>query len=45
MDASAGGRLARAALPIVALLSFALGLAATLAVAGNTLGFDFAFLF
>ncbi|MFL5676961.1 MAG: glycosyltransferase family 87 protein [Chloroflexota bacterium] len=41
MDASGAGRLARAALPIVALVSFALGLAATLAVAGDTLGFDF----
>ena len=41
MDASAIGRLARGALPIVALLSFALGLTATLAVAGDTLGFDF----
>lgn len=41
MDASAAGRLARAALPIVALVSFVLGLAATLAVAGDTLGFDF----
>ena len=35
------GRLATAALPIVAILSFALGLGATLAVAGDTLGFDF----
>jgi alpha-1,2-mannosyltransferase len=41
MDGSAVGRLARAALPIIALVSFALGLAATLAVAGDTLGFDF----
>ena len=41
MDTSALGRLARAALPIVAVLSLALGLAATLAVAGETLGFDF----
>ena len=41
MDGSALGRLARAALPIIALVSFALGLAATLAVAGDTLGFDF----
>ena len=41
MDASALGRLGRAALPIVAIVSFALGLAATLAVAGETLGFDF----
>ena len=41
MDLPDPGRLARAALPIVAILSFALGLAATLAVAGDTLGFDF----
>ena len=41
MDASAFGRLGRAALPLVAIVSFALGLAATLAVAGETLGFDF----
>ena len=41
MDAAGLGRLARAALPIVAILSFVLGLAATLAVAGDTLGFDF----
>src|SRR5690349_12744196 len=41
MDGSAVGRLARAALPIIALVSFTLGLAATLAVAGDTLGFDF----
>ena len=41
MDTPALGRTARAALPIVAILSFTLGLAATLAVAGDTLGFDF----
>ena len=41
MDAPAIGRLARAALPVVAILSFVLGLTATLAVAGDTLGFDF----
>jgi alpha-1,2-mannosyltransferase len=34
-------RLGQAALPIVALISFAGSLAATLAVAGDTLGFDF----
>jgi hypothetical protein len=41
MDTSSLGRLGRAALPIVAILSFALGLGATLRVAGETLGFDF----
>jgi hypothetical protein len=41
MDTPALGRTARAALPIVSILSFTLGLAATLAVAGDTLGFDF----
>ncbi len=35
------GRLARTALPIIAGLSFVGGLAATLAAAGDTLGFDF----
>ncbi len=41
MDRAMAARLARTALPIVAILSFALGLAATLAAAGDTLGFDF----
>jgi alpha-1,2-mannosyltransferase len=41
MDRDALGRLARTALPILALLSFAGGVAATLAVAGDTLGYDF----
>ena len=41
MDRPDIGRLARGALPIVAILSFVLGLTATLAVAGDTLGFDF----
>ncbi|HUP55428.1 MAG TPA: glycosyltransferase family 87 protein [Methylomirabilota bacterium] len=41
MDRDALARLARTALPIVALLSFAGGTALTLAVAGNTLGYDF----
>jgi glycosyl transferase family 87 len=41
MQGPALGRLARTALPVVAILSFVLGLAATLAVAGDTLGFDF----
>ena len=41
MDRDALARLARTALPILALLSFAGGVAATLAVAGNTLGYDF----
>ena len=41
MDTPALGRMARTALPIVAVLSLVLGLAATLAVAGDTLGFDF----
>lgn len=35
------GRLARAALPIVAMLSFIGGVSLTLAFAGDTLGFDF----
>jgi alpha-1,2-mannosyltransferase len=39
--AMSSGRLARAALPIVAVLVFAFGLASTLAVAGKTLGYDF----
>lgn len=41
MDRLDIGRLATAALPIVAILSFAFGLVATLAAAGDTLGFDF----
>ena len=41
MDRDAIARLARTALPILALLSFAGGVAATLAVAGDTLGYDF----
>jgi alpha-1,2-mannosyltransferase len=41
MDRRAADRLARAGLPIVAILSLALGVGATLAVAGDTLGFDF----
>jgi alpha-1,2-mannosyltransferase len=41
MDRDTIARLARTALPILALLSFAGGVAATLAVAGDTLGYDF----
>ena len=41
MDPRALDRLARAALPVVAIVSFVLGVGATLAVAGDTLGFDF----
>lgn len=41
MDRDLVARLARTALPILALLSFAGGVAATLAVAGETLGYDF----
>ena len=41
MDRDALDRLARAGLPVVAILSLALGVGATLAVAGDTLGFDF----
>jgi alpha-1,2-mannosyltransferase len=42
MDAAdRGSGLARAALPIVALLSFAVGVGLTLAAAGDTLGYDF----
>lgn len=41
MDREVLGRLGRTSLPIVAVLSLALGLGATLAVAGDTLGFDF----
>jgi alpha-1,2-mannosyltransferase len=41
MDRGALGRLGRTSIPIVAVLSLALGVGATLAVAGDTLGFDF----
>lgn len=41
IDAQALTRLGRTALPIVAVLLFVLGVGATLAVAGRTLGFDF----
>ncbi len=41
MDRDALARSARAALPIVAILSFAAGVGATLAAAGDTLGYDF----
>jgi alpha-1,2-mannosyltransferase len=41
MDRRAVTRLARAALPVVAVLSFVFGLTATLAFAGSTLGYDF----
>jgi hypothetical protein len=41
MDRQAISALARAALPVVAVLSFIAGLSATLAFAGDTLGFDF----
>jgi alpha-1,2-mannosyltransferase len=41
MDRDVVARLARTALPILAMLSFAGGVAATLAVAGDTLGYDF----
>ena len=41
MDRDSIARLARTALPIIAVLSFAGGVAATLAVAGETLGYDF----
>ena len=41
MDRDSLARLGRTALPILAVLSFALGVAATLAVAGDTLGYDF----
>jgi hypothetical protein len=41
IDRDALRRLGRAALPIVAILAFVGSLAATLAAAGNTLGFDF----
>ena len=39
--AERGRRFGATALPLVAIASFALGVGATLAVAGNTLGFDF----
>jgi alpha-1,2-mannosyltransferase len=41
MDRDALARLARTALPILALLSLAFGVVATLAFAGDTLGYDF----
>ncbi len=41
MARDAAARLARTALPILAVLSLGLGIAATLAVAGDTLGYDF----
>jgi hypothetical protein len=41
MDRQAVDRLARAGVPVIAILSLALGVGATLAVAGDTLGFDF----
>jgi alpha-1,2-mannosyltransferase len=41
MDRDALARLARTALPILALLSFVAGVGLTLAVAGDTLGYDF----
>ena len=41
MDGEVIGRIARTSLPIVAVLSIAVGVGATLAVAGKTLGFDF----
>jgi alpha-1,2-mannosyltransferase len=41
MDRQAVSSFARAALPVVATLSFVAGLGATLAFAGDTLGFDF----
>jgi hypothetical protein len=41
MDRDAPARLARTALPVLASLSFATGVAATLAVAGDTLAYDF----
>lgn len=41
MDRDAPARLARTALPVLAVLVFAGSLAATIAVAGDTLGFDF----
>lgn len=41
MDREALVRLGQTALPIVAILSFALGVGATLSAAGDTLGYDF----
>ncbi|HET9755007.1 MAG TPA: glycosyltransferase family 87 protein [Candidatus Limnocylindrales bacterium] len=41
MDRQAVSGFARAALPVVAILSFVAGLGATLAFAGDTLGYDF----
>jgi alpha-1,2-mannosyltransferase len=41
MDRESLSRLARTALPVVAVISLALGLGGTLAFAGETLGFDF----
>ena len=41
MDRDALARLARTALPILAVLSFGAGVGLTLAVAGDTLGYDF----
>ena len=41
IGADVAGRLGRTALPIVAALAFASGIGATLAVAGDTLGYDF----
>ncbi len=41
IDRDALDRLARAGLPVLAVLSFVAGVAATLAVAGDTLGYDF----
>ena len=41
MDAGTLARLGRTALPIVAVLAFVLGIGSALAVAGNTLGYDF----
>jgi alpha-1,2-mannosyltransferase len=41
MDRQASARLARSALPVVAIVSFVAGVGAVLRVAGDTLGFDF----
>ncbi len=41
MDAARRARLGRAALPLLAILSFGVGVASTIAVAGDTLGYDF----
>jgi hypothetical protein len=41
MDAARPERLVRAALPVFAILAFALGVVSTVAVAGDTLGYDF----